>query len=166
MNTWHGDWVLNKEQIKSTGCCTEKKRFRLCNMSNFRSLSHWSLKNVPRPHSWKEKCFYCLVSYFSHSLIEQNILKWKPNIPREQRGSILDCRQAMIWITLKELLMPQAVKWLQLNVPHPTSPAVDCQIYRWVMISSSWKTGYFLAFIARTYKRKDSNCVNSMSCLH
>lgn len=123
----------------------------MCNISNFRSLGHWSLQNVPRAHSWKEKCFYCLVSYFLRSLIEQNSLKWKAAIPGEQRGSMLDFCQAMILMTLKELLMSQVVVWLQLNVPHPTYPPVDCQIYRWVMTSSS----SFRAFIATAYVRKN-----------
>lgn len=92
---------------------------------------------------------------FLHSLIEQNSLKWKPATPREQRRSILDCCQEMILMTWKGFFMSWAVIWLQLNAPCSTSPPVDCQIYRWEMISSLWKASCFLDCVAMTYIRKD-----------
>lgn len=58
---------------------------------------------------------------FLHSLIEQNHLKWKPTIPREQRGSILDCCQATILMTSKGFFVMSsdtvAIKCSMLNLP-------------------------------------------------
>lgn len=113
----------------------------------------------------KGKCFYCLVSYFLRSIIEQNGLKWKPTIPREQRGSISDCHQEKTLMTLKELFISQVVIQLPFNVPHPTSPPVHCQVLRWMMTSSSWKPCHFLVFIAATYKKKYKSKLGKLSDL-
>lgn len=79
----------------------------------------------------KEKCFCCLLSYFLPSRIEHNGLKWKPTLPREQRGSIIDCHQEKDFNDFKRTFNITSSDTVAIKCSTPNLPSSVLSRFEW-----------------------------------